>query len=133
MASTVTLLLPRVDRVTIRNSEWGYAILQMIFEPPYTDSSLSHPDILTWRTALSTALKQYLGLFGSAMHIDILHLHDDEATIRFPRTELTKFSAAVSGFMGAVDGKAFGFKTVAMGEFLMGLLGRREEVDLWAE
>lgn len=48
---------------------------------------------------------------------------------------MTKFSAAVSGYMGSVEGKSFGFKTIAAGEHLMGLMGRRaeEEEGIWAE
>ncbi|TGZ82943.1 hypothetical protein EX30DRAFT_394202 [Ascodesmis nigricans] len=130
---TSAVAVPRFKRVTIRNPEWGYAVLQMIFEPLYIESLPSNFDILTWHTALSTALKQYLGVFGSAMHIDILHLHGEEATMQFPRAELTGFGAAVNGFVGNVEGKTFGFKTVAVGDLFMGLLGRREEVCVWAD
>lgn len=44
---------------------------------------------------------------------------------------MVKFGAAVSGYMGAFDGKAFGYKIVASGEHLMGLMGRRAEADVF--
>lgn len=46
---------------------------------------------------------------------------------------MTKFAAAVSGYMGTHDGKTFGYKIVACGEYLMGVMGRRAEDGIWAE
>lgn len=47
---------------------------------------------------------------------------------------MAKFAAAVSGYMGTHDGKTFGYKIVASGEHLMGMMGKRAEEDrVWAE
>ncbi len=50
-----------------------------------------------------------------------------------PRKELTRFGAAVSGYVGNSDGRTMGFKTIAMGEYLVGLVGRSTEHEVWAE
>ncbi|KAF8243471.1 hypothetical protein K440DRAFT_664094 [Wilcoxina mikolae CBS 423.85] len=128
--------LPPPEHVTIRDHDWAYAALQMIFEPPYnaaaTDVSWP-PDILTWRTTLTSVLTQFLGITGSAIQIDILHQDGDEAWMRLPRTEMIRFQAAVSGYVGASDGRSVGFKTVGVSEFLMGLVSRKAEAGIWAE
>lgn len=47
---------------------------------------------------------------------------------------MSKFSAVVSGYVGSVDGKGFGFKTAAVGEHLMALIGTRvDEAGIWVE
>ncbi|KAH0604440.1 uncharacterized protein H6S33_006817 [Morchella sextelata] len=120
-------------QITIKNPEWGYARLKMIYDPPYTAESPSYPpDILTWRTTLTMCLTQFLGLMGSAIHIDILHLENDEAWLRLPQNDTTMFAAAVSGYVGTIEGKSVGFKTLGMGDFPMGVVGKGEEDALWA-
>jgi hypothetical protein len=70
---------------------------------------------------------------GAAIQIDILHLQHDKIWLRMPRKELTRFGAAVSGYVGNSDGRTMGFKTIAMGEYLVGLVGRSTEHEVWAE
>ncbi|KAI5788363.1 hypothetical protein EDC01DRAFT_162417 [Geopyxis carbonaria] len=138
MTSTETSSKPRpIERVTIRNHDWSYAHLQMIYDPPYTPAESSGaewpPDILTWRTSLTSALKQFLGVTGTAIHIDILHLDKDEAWLRIPRVHMEKFGTAVSGYVGTSEGRTVGFRTVSIGEFLHGILGRQAEKSVWDE
>ena len=97
-------------------------------DPPTCSSST---DILTWRTLLTSALTQFLGITGSAIQIDILHLAGDEAWLRVPRCSAKRFQAAVGGFIGASDGRSVGFRTKASGEFLMGVVSKRAEEELW--
>lgn len=68
---------------------------------------------------------------GSAIHIDILHIKHDEAWLRLPRNDVTMFGAAVSGYVGSTETRAVGFKILGMGDFLMGVVGKGEEDDLW--
>lgn len=69
---------------------------------------------------------------GSAIQIDILHQEHDEAWLRLPGNDLKMFTVAVSGYVGASDGRSVGFKTMGMGDFLMGLVGKEGEDELWA-
>lgn len=68
---------------------------------------------------------------GSAIHIDILHIKHDEAWLRLPKNDATMFGAAVTGYVGSTETKTVGFKMLAMGDFLMGVVGRGEEDDVW--
>ena len=63
--------------------------------------------------------------------MDILHLENDEAWLRIPHKEMQRFGTAVSGYVGTLEGRSVGFRTISMGEFLMGLVGRKEEALFW--
>lgn len=69
---------------------------------------------------------------GSAIHIDILHIEHDEAWLRLPRSDVIMFGVAITGYVGSVEDRTVGFKAVAMGDFLMGIVGRGEEDGVWA-
>lgn len=68
---------------------------------------------------------------GSAIHIDILHVKNDEAWLRLPRNDVIMFGAAVSGYVGSTETRAVGFKILGMGDFLMGVVGKGEEDHVW--
>ncbi|KAI5820686.1 hypothetical protein BZA77DRAFT_82837 [Pyronema omphalodes] len=128
--------LPPPEHVTIREHDWAYAALQMIFDPPYKpeiDNVSWPPDILTWRSMLTSALTQFLGVTGSAISIDILHLDGDEAWLRIPRVDLMHFKAGVSGYVGFTDGRNVGFRTIGTSEFLMGLASKKAEDSIWTD
>jgi len=46
---------------------------------------------------------------------------------------MIRFQAAVSGYVGASDGRSVGFKTVGVSEFLMGLVSTKAEASIWTE
>ncbi|KAF3283887.1 hypothetical protein TWF970_001057 [Orbilia oligospora] len=114
------------QRFTVRKPEWQYLHLRMTFDPPHppTYSSPSYPpDLLTWKTHLSTALNQFLGIAGTAISIDFLHLEGPEVWIRLPREDSTRFTAAIGGWGSEVEGRNVGFRVLASTEFLMGIVG----------
>jgi ribonuclease P/MRP protein subunit POP8 len=80
---------------------------------------------------LTNSLMQYLGVVGSAIHIDILHSQDDEVWLRVPTADIVRFGAAVSGFVGTSEGRSVGFKTMGSAAFLMALIGKTREGDVW--
>ncbi|PWW73486.1 hypothetical protein C7212DRAFT_333239 [Tuber magnatum] len=118
-----------LQRITIKNPEYSYSHLKMIFDPPLDTAGVV--DAITWRTTLTNSLMQYLGVVGSAIRIDILHIEGGEAVLRLPTTDMVKFGAAVSGFVGTSEGRSIGFKTLGNSAFLMGLIGRAREEDIW--
>jgi hypothetical protein len=60
-----------------------------------------------------------------------MHSQDDEAWLRIPSVDITKFGAAVSGYIGKSDERSVGFKTMGTAPFLMALIGRDREGDVW--
>lgn len=56
----------------------------------------------------------------------------DEVWLRLPRKDATMFGAAISGYVGLMEDRTVGFKTIGMGDFLMGIVAKGEEDDLWA-
>ncbi|KAI5848855.1 hypothetical protein BZA05DRAFT_446383 [Tricharina praecox] len=124
---------PPPEEVTIREHDWTYLNLQILSDPSNTTTSSSSTDILTWRTTLTSALTQFLGITGSAIQIDILHLSGDEAWLRVPRENAKKFQAAVGGYVGSRDGRSVGFRTRGTGEFLMGVVSKQAQEGLWDE
>ncbi|KAK6506840.1 hypothetical protein TWF481_005300 [Arthrobotrys musiformis] len=115
-------------RFTVRKPEWQYLHLRMTFNPPHPPSYTSPsypPDLLTWKTHLSTALSQFLGIAGTAIPLDFLHLDGPEVWIRLPREDSTRFTAAIGGWSQDVDGdgRDVGFRVLGNTEFLMGIVG----------
>ncbi|RPB02036.1 hypothetical protein L873DRAFT_1827027 [Choiromyces venosus 120613-1] len=118
-----------LQRITIKSPEHSYSHLKMTFDPPLDPPGMV--DAITWRTTLTNSLMQYLGVVGSAIRIDILHIEGDEAVLRLPTTDVVKFGAAVSGFVGTSEGRSVGFKTLGDSAFLMGLIGRAKKEHTW--
>ncbi|KAK6350624.1 hypothetical protein TWF718_003811 [Orbilia javanica] len=113
-------------RFTVRKPEWQYLHLRMTFDPPHppTFTSPSYPpDLLTWKTHLSTALNQFLGIAGTAIPVDFLHLDGPEVWMRLPREDATRFMAAIGGWGSEIEGRSVGFRVLGSTEFLMGIVG----------
>lgn len=64
-------------------------------------SSAPAIDMLTARTYLTSALRQFLGLTGTAISIDFLKLEARDVWIRVPREDGAAVVSAVSAWMGA--------------------------------
>jgi len=109
-------------RFTIRKPDWHYLRLKMIFNPPYNPTTISPsfpPDLLTWRTHLSSALSQFLGISGTAISIDFLHTELDQVWIRIPREDAVRFTAAIGGWRQEVEGRDVGFRPIGASDFMM--------------
>lgn len=106
-----------------------------IYDPSYDAMSPAFPpDILTWRTTLSHALAQFLGVVGTAIHLDLLHAEHDRLWLRLPRSDAARFAAAVSGYVGQSEtGRTVGFKVLGSANFLMGLVSKEAEHGVWEE
>ncbi|KAF1990664.1 hypothetical protein K402DRAFT_369481 [Aulographum hederae CBS 113979] len=125
---------------TLRSPTWTYLHLTLYtshpssdpFQPPSTTtasaSSSEDLDPLTARTHLTAALRQFLGLTGLAIPIDILKVEGCDVWIRVPREEGAAVRAAVSGWVGRGDGVGVGWKVKAYGEWLGGLRGGGEDL-----
>ena len=87
---------------TLRNPPCGYLHLELSTENTGSKPVISAIDAITVRTHLSSALKQYLGLTGLAIQIDILKIDPESsgAWVRVPREDERAVVAALSQWAG---------------------------------
>lgn len=112
---------------TIKTPPHAYAHLQVICP---TDPSMAL-DELTLRQYLTAALKQFLGVTGLGISVDILKVSGPECWVRVPREDLGPFTSAVTAWVGA--GSATGFRLCAAGDWLGALVGRHAQKTIWGE
>lgn len=96
----------------------------------------SHPtnplDAITARTHLTSALSQFLGLTGTAIAIDILHLAGPDVWIRVPREDGAAVLAALTAWVGDQGGDGVGWRVRGRADWL-GALGGRGRGKLFEE
>lgn len=63
-------------------------------------------DILQVRAYCTAALRQFLGLTGLAISVDILKVDGVECWVRVPRPHLGSFAAAITAWPGSSEGGA---------------------------
>lgn len=116
-----------IYNATIKTPPHAYAHLEAI--------SMNHDlvlDDLTLRQHLTAALRQFLGLTGMGMPIDILKVSGSEAWVRVPREDLGAFAAAMTAWTGS-GGIVSGFRVCAAGPWLGALVGRNNQNKIWEE
>lgn len=113
---------------TIKTPPFSYACLELISDST-TDIKL---DEITVRSHITASLKQFLGLSGSAISVDILKAEGKECWIRVPREDLSAVLAAVGGWTGEddADGKV-GWQVKARGNWLSSLVGIQGVENIW--
>ncbi|KAL2865639.1 uncharacterized protein BJX67DRAFT_382607 [Aspergillus lucknowensis] len=121
---------------TARNPSWTYLKLQLIHQPNTSPAVRSAAlDSLTARTHLTSALYQFLGLFGASIPIDILKITpetpqlqptDKIIWIRVPRQDAQAVVTAVSSWIGGADQPdsegSVAWRVCAKGNFLGALV-----------
>lgn len=112
---------------TIKLPQFAYAQLQLLSDPPITDQT----DILTFRSYLTSALSQFLGLTGSAIAIDILKIEDKDCWVRVPRQDLSAVMAALGGWVGGNEDSQVGWRVKGSGNWLSTLIANRDIEKMW--
>lgn len=87
---------------SVKSPPFSYAHLEAVTdgaEPVELDNLL----VKAYCTA---ALKQFLGITGAAIAVDILKVQGDQCWVRVPRPDLGKFAAAVTAWRGTTEGDA---------------------------
>lgn len=112
---------------TIKTPPHAYAHLQVHLSP--TDTTIL--DDITMRQYLTAALKQFLGVTGMGIAIDILKVSGRECWVRVPRQDLGVFASAVTAWVGS--GPASGMSICAAGDWLGALVGRHEQSAIWGD
>lgn len=114
---------------TLKTPPFAYAHLEIISATNNTVLSL---DELTVRQYLTSALKQFLGITGTAMPIDIMKVSGRQAWVRLPRQDLGAFAAAMTAWVGT-GSSISGFRICAAGDWLGALIGRYDQRRIWGE
>jgi ribonuclease P/MRP protein subunit POP8 len=94
-----------ITSITIKTPPFSYAHLSL--QTTTTSPVLDEPTINIY---LTSALKQFLGLSGTAVasNVDILKVEGNECWVRVPRGDLSVFLAAVGGWIGGGGGEGNG-------------------------
>lgn len=93
---------PATQTITIRNLPWTYLHLSLTSPTTLTSaSSALAVDVLTARTYLTSALRQFLGLAGTAILVDFLKVDHGHVWIRVAREDGAAVVGAVSAWMGS--------------------------------
>lgn len=113
---------------TIRAPAFSYVHLQVLRNP----IEAVDLDAIQVRTYCTAALKQFLGISGQAISIDILKVDEADCWLRIPRDDLGAFTAAVTAWQGARDnGTHSTFRIKGCSDWLGSLVGREGEDKLW--
>ncbi|KAF4460568.1 hypothetical protein FALBO_12651 [Fusarium albosuccineum] len=86
---------------TVKEPPFSYVHLELI-----TDSAANTPvtlDNLMVKSYCTAALRQFLGLTGEAIPLDILKVENSHAWVRIPRPDLGPFSAAITAWQGTSE------------------------------
>ncbi|KAM3423418.1 hypothetical protein BST61_g851 [Cercospora zeina] len=85
-----------LSEFSIRKPDWVYIRLQHL-----SSKTAQTLDGVTAQLHLNAALSAFLGLHGSAIPIDILHLQEQDVWIRAPAEERAAVIAAVGGWISS--------------------------------
>ena len=80
----------------------------------------------------TAALRQFLGLTGEAIPIDILKAQGQEGWVRMPRQDLSHFAAAITAWKGSTDGDThYILRLKQCADWLGLLVGRAGQDQKW--
>jgi len=125
---------------TISKPAHAYAQLELVTAEVISVSSprSNHPaaevelDALQVRSHCTAALKQYLGLTGVAIPIDVLKVLGRECWVRVPREDLPAFTTSITAWSGVVqEGTTSMLRVCASGNWLGNLIDRGNQRGLW--
>jgi ribonuclease P/MRP protein subunit POP8 len=127
---------PRLDKshdiltCTIKTPEFSYAHMELI-----TDSTTAGPpslDELQVKSYCTAALRQFLGLTGAGMSLDILKAEGAHCWVRVPRPDLGSFAAAITAWRGTTeDGVACLLRVRRCSDWLGSMVGSEGQDRLW--
>lgn len=86
---------------TIKAPPFSYVHLELLTDPP--EATAIQLDNLQVKSYCTAALRQFLGLSGTAISLDILKIEGSECWIRVPRDDLGSFAAALTAWKGTSD------------------------------
>ena len=115
---------------TIRNPPFSYVHLELISDQPDSQSNL---DELQLKSYCAAACRQFLGLTGAAIPMDILKVEGLECWVRVPRQDLGAFLASMTAWKGAVEesGTRNLLRVKQCSDWLGAMVGSSQQSKLW--
>ncbi|ETS79592.1 hypothetical protein PFICI_09445 [Pestalotiopsis fici W106-1] len=114
---------------TIRAPPFSYAHLEAMRKNSLEALEL---DAIQVRSYCSAALKQFLGVSGQAISIDILKVEGPSCWLRIPRDDLSAFAAAITAWQGTYEGGTHSTLRVrGCSDWLGSLVGSEGAEQLW--
>ena len=100
--------------ITVASLPYTYFYLTLVYS--LDKHAVASLDLITVRTYLDSALRQYLGLSGTAVPIDIVKVESRDVWIRLPREDSGAVQGALSQWVGK-DGN-ISWRLKAQSEFV---------------
>ncbi|TRX96247.1 hypothetical protein FHL15_002971 [Xylaria flabelliformis] len=143
MATDTSASITSVEGVPKVNKSYELA-KSVIKAPPYSYAHLElfsaesakteELDALQVRSYCTAALKQFLGVTGMAIPLDILKVEGQSCWLRLPRDHLGAFAAAITAWQGTnLDGISSTFRLRGCSDWLGALVGQQDEQKLWTD
>lgn len=113
---------------TIKNPPYSYAHLELVTSTTQPESL----DELQVKAYCTAALRQFLGLTGQAMFLDILKVEGGDCWVRVPRDDLGSFAAAITAYKGTVeDGVERVLRLKQCSDWLGAMVGNDGQDRIW--
>ncbi|KAI0422049.1 hypothetical protein F5X98DRAFT_191279 [Xylaria grammica] len=117
-------------KCVIKAPSYSYAHLEL-FNARMSQREL---DALQVKSYCTAALKQFLGITGTAIPLDILKVEGESCWLRLPRDDLGAFAAAITAWQGtAQDGVHSTLRIRGCSDWLGALVGQQNEEMLWTD
>ena len=112
------------------NPPFAYAQLELSMDT--NDPNAIALDDLQVKAYCTAALRQFLGVTGTAIPIDILKVTPSEAWLRVPREDLPSFAAALTAWKGmSENGTSYLLRLKQCSDWLGTMVGSDGHEKLW--
>ncbi|OPB39990.1 hypothetical protein A0O28_0000690 [Trichoderma guizhouense] len=113
----------------IKSPPFSYVHLELRTNPPNAAVELDNLQVKSYCTA---ALRQFLGLTGTAIPLDVLKVEGSDCWIRVPREDLGSFAAALTAWKGTSDGGIESLLRIKQcSDWLGAMVGSHGQDRLW--
>ncbi|KAF4452655.1 hypothetical protein F53441_4523 [Fusarium austroafricanum] len=116
---------------TIKEPPFSYTHLELVTGVLSSSSSVTL-DNLSLKSYCTAALRQFLGINGTAISIDILKVENNHAWVRIPQPDLGSFAAAIASWKGTNDnGQHVSLQLRQCSDWLGAMVGADGQDRLW--
>ncbi|KAM5342672.1 hypothetical protein ACJ41O_013638 [Fusarium nematophilum] len=116
---------------TVKEPPFSYAHLELVTDDLANNTSIALDNLLV-KSYCTAALRQFLGITGVAIPLDILKVEGNHAWVRVPRPDLGSFSAAITAWPGTKDnGVQVGLRIRQCADWLGAMVGTEGQDRLW--